>query len=117
MRVDLVDGTYELFRQHFGRPEPGPYGAAVAVANSVLSMFADGCTHVGVASDHVIESFRNELWPGYKTSEGMLPELLVQIPVLEELLMAMGVATWPMVEWEADDALAAAAAVAAADER
>jgi 5'-3' exonuclease len=117
MRVDLVDGTYELFRQHFGRPEPGPYGAAVAVANSVLSMFADGCTHVGVASDHVIESFRNDLWPGYKTSEGMLPELLLQIPALEELLLAMGVTTWPMVEWEADDALAAAAVVAAADDR
>jgi 5'-3' exonuclease len=117
MRVDLVDGTYELFRQHFGRPEPGPYGAAVAVANSVLSMFADGCTHVGVASDHVIESFRNDLWPGYKTSEGMLPELLLQIPALEELLIAMGVTTWPMVEWEADDALAAAAAIAAADDR
>jgi 5'-3' exonuclease len=117
MRVDLVDGTYELFRQHFGRPEPGPYGAAVAVANSVLSMIADGCTHVGVASDHVIESFRNDLWPGYKTSEGMLPELLLQIPALEELLIAMGVTTWPMVEWEADDALAAAAAIAAADDR
>jgi 5'-3' exonuclease len=117
MQVHLVDGTYELFRQHFGRPEPGPYGAAVAVANSILSMIADGATHVGVASDHVIESFRNDLWPGYKTSAGMPPELLAQIPVLEEILVAMGVTTWAMVEYEADDALAAAAAVAAADDR
>jgi 5'-3' exonuclease len=117
MHVHLVDGTYELFRQHFGRPEPGPYGAAVAVANSVLSMVADGATHIGVASDHVIESFRNDLWPGYKTSAGMPPELLTQIPILEEILVAMGVTTWAMVEYEADDALAAAAAVAAADDR
>jgi len=117
MQVHLVDGTYELFRQHFGRPEPGPYGATKGVLTSVLSMLADGATHVGVASDHVIESFRNELWPGYKTSEGMPPELLVQIPVLEEALAAMGVTVWAMVEWEADDALAAAAAVADADER
>jgi 5'-3' exonuclease len=117
MQVHLVDGTYELFRQHFGRPEPGPYGAAVAVANSVLTMIADGATHIGVASDHVIESFRNDLWPGYKTSAGMPPELLVQIPVLEELLTEMGITTWAMVEYEADDALAAAAAVAAADDR
>jgi 5'-3' exonuclease len=117
MQVHLVDGTYELFRQHFGRPEPGPYGAAVAVANSILSMIADGATHVGVASDHVIESFRNDLWPGYKTSAGMPPELLTQIPILEEILVAMGVTTWAMVEYEADDALAAAAAVAAADSR
>jgi 5'-3' exonuclease len=80
-------------------------------------MIADGATHVGVASDHVIESFRNDLWPGYKTSEGMDPDLLHQIPVLEGALAAMGVAVWPMVEWEADDALASAAAVAAADER
>jgi 5'-3' exonuclease len=117
VQVHLVDGTYELFRQHFGRPEPGPYGATKGVLASVLSMLADGATHVGVASDHVIESFRNELWPGYKTSEGMPPELLVQIPVLEQALAAMGITVWAMVEWEADDALAAAAAVADADER
>jgi 5'-3' exonuclease len=117
MQVHLVDGTYELFRQHFGRPEPGPYGAAVAVANSILSMIADGATHIGVASDHVIESFRNDLWPGYKTSAGMPPELLTQIPILEEILVAMGVTTWAMVEYEADDALAAAAAFAANDDR
>lgn len=117
MKVHLVDGTYELFRQHFGRPEPGPFGAAIAVAGSIATMLADGATHIGVASDHVIESFRNDLWPGYKTSAGMLPELLVQIPVLEELLMAMGITTWAMVEFEADDALGSAAAVANRDER
>lgn len=117
MEVSLIDGTYELFRQHFGRPEPGEYGATVGVLNSVLAMIADGVTHVGVASDHVIESFRNDLWAGYKTSAGMPPELLHQIPMLEKSLVAMGVTVWPMVEWEADDALAAAAAVAAADDR
>ena len=117
MEVSLIDGTYELFRQHFGRPEPGEYGATVGVLNSVLGMIADGVTHIGVASDHVIESFRNDLWAGYKTSAGMPPELLHQIPMLEKSLAAMGVAVWAMVEWEADDALAAAAAVAAADDR
>jgi 5'-3' exonuclease len=125
MKVHLVDGTYELFRQHFGAMnrrgdsprEPGPFDATIGVLTSTLQLLEDGATHLGVASDHVIESFRNELWAGYKTSEGMLPELLSQIPVMEEALVAMGVATWAMVEWEADDALGAAAAVAAADDR
>lgn len=115
MHVHLVDGTYELFRQHYGRPDPGPWGATVAVMGSVLTMLAEGATHVGVASDHVIESFRNEMWPGYKTSAGMPPELLTQIPALEEGLEAMGVTTWAMVEFEADDAMGAAAAHAEAD--
>lgn len=121
MKVHLVDGTYELFRQHFGtvnrHTEPPPFAGTIGVLTSTLQLLADGATHVGVASDHVIESFRNDMWPGYKTSEGMLPELLHQIPLLEEALEALGVTTWKMVEWEADDALGAAAAVAAADER
>ncbi len=117
MEVSLVDGTYELFRQHFGRPEPGPYGATVGVLSSVLMLLNDGVTHIGVASDTIIESFRNELYAGYKTSEGMPPELLTQIPMLEKALSAMGVTVWSMVQWEADDAMAAAAAVAAADDR
>ena len=121
MKVHLVDGTYELFRQNFGRlakeTDPGPFAATVGVLRSTLQLLADGATHVAVASDHVIESFRNDLWPGYKTSAGMPPELLAQIPVVEEALVAMGVTTWAMVEHEADDALAAAAAVADADER
>lgn len=123
--MHLVDGTYELFRQHFGSAnrrgesgrDPGPYDATIGVLTSTLQLIEDGATHVAVASDHVIESFRNDLWDGYKTSEGMLPELLEQIPLMEEGLVAMGVATWAMVEWEADDALGAAAAVADADER
>lgn len=121
MKVHLVDGTYELFRQNFGRaarePDAGPYAATVGVLASTLMLLADGATHIGVASDHVIESFRNDLWPGYKTSAGMPPELLAQIPMVEEALVAMGVTTWAMVSHEADDALAAAAAVADADER
>ena len=121
MKVHLVDGTYELFRQNFGRaarePDAGPYAATTGVLASTLQLIADGATHVGVASDHVIESFRNDMWPGYKTSAGMPPELLAQIPVVEEALVAMGVTTWAMVVHEADDALAAAAAVADADER
>jgi 5'-3' exonuclease len=125
MKVHLVDGTYELFRQHFGSAhrrdesgrDPGPYDATVGVLTSTLQLIEDGATHIGVASDHVIESFRNDLWAGYKTSEGMLPELLHQIPVMEDALIAMGVTTWPMVEWEADDALGAAAHVADLDER
>ena len=121
MKVHLVDGTYELFRQNFGRaardPDAGPYAATVGVLGSTLQLLADGATHVAVASDHIIESFRNDLWPGYKTSAGMPPELLAQIPIVEEALVAMGVTTWAMVEHEADDALAAAAAVADADER
>ena len=117
MIVHLLDGTYELFRQHFGRPDPGDYGATKAVLSNTLGMLADGVTHLGVASDHVIESFRNDLWPGYKTSAGMPPELLAQFPVMEGAMAAMGVTVWPMVEWEADDALASAAAVADADTR
>lgn len=121
MQVHLVDGTYELFRQHFGQAarheDPGPYAATVGVVASTLQLVADGATHVGVASDHVIESFRNDLWPGYKTGEGMLPELLEQIPIAEEALTAAGFTVWAMVEVEADDALAAAAAVASADPR
>lgn len=121
MKVHLIDGTYELFRQHFGmavRHGNGhPFAATAGVLGSTLQVIADGATHIGVASDHVIESFRNDLWPGYKTSEGMPEELLVQIPVLEDALVAMGVTTWAMVEWEADDALGAAAAIADADPR
>ncbi len=125
MKVHLVDGTYELFRQHFGSAnrrrsrgrEPGEFDATVGVLTSTLQLIEDGATHVGVASDHVIESFRNELWPDYKSSSGMLPELLAQIPIMEDALVAMGVTVWPMVEWEADDALASAAAVASADTR
>jgi 5'-3' exonuclease len=121
MNVHLVDGTYELFRQHYGQAarhgDPGPYAAAVGVLGSTLQLLAEGATHVGVASDHVIESFRNELWPGYKSSEGMPPELLAQIPVLEEALVSMGVTCWAMVEHEADDALGTAAALAHDDPR
>lgn len=121
MKVHLVDGTYELFRQHFGaarhHEQPSPLAATVGVLGSTLQLIADGATHVGVASDHVIESFRNDLWAGYKTSEGMDPALLHQIPVLEEALIAMGVTTWAMEVHEADDALGAAAKVADADPR
>ncbi len=125
MKVHLIDGTYELFRQHFGAAAarkgsdtgPAAYAATIGVLSSTLALLGDGATHVGVASDHVIESFRNELWPGYKTSAGMPPELLGQIPIMEDALVAMGVTCWAMVEWEADDALAAAAAIAAADQR
>lgn len=121
MKVHLIDGTYELFRQHFGmvsrHGDPGPNDAAIGVVNSTLQLVQQGATHVGVASDHVIESFRNDLYAGYKTSAGMDPGLLAQIPVMEELLTAAGFTTWAMVEWEADDALGAAAAVADADER
>lgn len=121
MRVHLIDGTYELFRQHFGQVsrhgDAGPFDAAVGVVSSTLQLVASGATHVAVASDHVIESFRNDLYAGYKSSEGMDPVLLHQIPIMEEALVACGFTTWAMVEWEADDALAAAAAVADADAR
>lgn len=121
MKVHVVDGTYELFRQHFGQVRhheaPGAHAAAAGVVASTLQLVADGATHVGVASDHVIESFRNDLWAGYKTGDGMLPELLAQIPVMERALEAAGFTVWAMVEHEADDALGAAAAVAAADPR
>jgi 5'-3' exonuclease len=121
VKVHLLDGTYELFRHHFGsavrHEDPSPFAATVGVLSSVLQLLQEGATHLGVASDHVIESFRNDLWPGYKTSAGMPPELLAQTPVVEQALVAMGVTTWAMVEYEADDALGAAAAIAAEDER
>jgi 5'-3' exonuclease len=122
MRVHLVDGTYELFRHHFAVPaHVDPDGIEVAatrgVVGSVLTMLEEGATHLGVATDHIVESFRNELWDGYKTSEGMDPELLDQFPIVEDALCALGVAVWAMVELEADDGLASAAAVAAADDR
>ncbi len=121
MRVHLVDGTYELFRQHFGmasrHSDRGPFDAAAGVVASTLALIEDGATHIGVASDHTIESFRNEMWSGYKTGEGMDPEILDQIPVMERALVAAGFTVWPMVDHEADDALAAAAAVADRDER
>jgi 5'-3' exonuclease len=120
VQVHLVDGTYELFRHHFAVPSHlDPDGMEVAavrgVVGTVMTMLEDGATHLGVATDHVIESFRNGLWPGYKTSAGMDPELLAQFPLLEDALVALGVCVWPMVDQEADDALAAAAAVASAD--
>jgi 5'-3' exonuclease len=122
VKVHLVDGTYELFRHYFALPRAhdadGREVAAVrGVVSSILGMISGGATHVGVATDHVIESFRNALWPGYKTSEGVPPDLLEQFPLLEETLEEMGVVVWPMIEFEADDALAAAAARAAADAR
>jgi len=117
--VYLVDGTYELFRHHFAVPSHVTAGgrevaATRGVLGSLLGMLEGGVTHIGVATDHVIESFRNDLWPGYKTSAGIDPRLLAQFPLLEEALEAMGVTVWPMVELEADDALASAAARAAA---
>jgi 5'-3' exonuclease len=120
LNVDLVDGTYELFRHHYGLPaavrEKGSQTAATrGVLTSVVVMLEKGATHVGVATDHVIESFRNDLWPDYKSSAGMPEDILVQFPLLEEALEAAGVAVWPMVELEADDALAAAAAMADGD--
>jgi 5'-3' exonuclease len=121
VRVHLIDGTYELFRQHYGQvarhADAGPTAAAAGVVASTLELVADGATHIGVASDHVIESFRNDMWPGYKTSAGMDPGLLAQIPVMEALLEACGFTVWAEVEHEADDALGAAAAVADADPR
>jgi 5'-3' exonuclease len=120
--VHLVDGTYELFRHYYAMPsardEDGREVAAVrGVLASVLGMMKGGATHVAVATDHVIESFRNALWPGYKTAEGVEPDLLAQFPLLEEILAAAGILVWPMVEFEADDALAAAAVAAARDAR
>ena len=122
MIVHLVDGTYELFRHFYGVPSHRTaageeVAAARGVLRSVLTMLAEGATHVGVATDHVIESFRNDLWPGYKDGAGIDPALAAQFPLVEEALQALGVAVWAMVEDEADDALASAAAVAAADER
>ena len=122
MNIHLIDGTYELFRYFFAVPSSKTdsgqeIGAVRGVLGSVFSMIDAGATHLGVATDHVVESFRNELFPDYKTSEGVAPELLSQFPILEEALQAMGVLVWPMIEFEADDALAAAAAKAAKDER
>ena len=122
MNVYLIDGTYELFRYFYAVPPTSDasgqeIGAVRGVLGSVLSMIEAGATHLGVATDHVVESFRNGLYDGYKTSEGVAPELLSQFPILEEALDSMGVLVWPMVEFEADDALAAAAAKAAQDER
>lgn len=122
MDVHLIDGTYELFRHFFAVPAATDVngqeiGATRGVLNSVLSMIERGATHIGVATDHVVESFRNDLYPGYKTSEGVPPELLSQFQILEEALEAMGVLVWPMVDYEADDALASAAGKAAQNER
>src|SRR5258705_13514816 len=122
MRVHLVDGTYELFRYFYGGPpraeaKKDERGAVVGVVQSLLGMLEGGATHVGVATDHVIESFRNDLYAGYKTGEGIDPLLRAQFEPLESALAALGVVVWPMVEFEADDALAAAAAMAAADPR
>jgi 5'-3' exonuclease len=121
MIVHLIDGTYELFRHFYGLRRftkvDRPFGAVAGVLNGVLEMLEQGATHVGVATDHVIESFRNEIWSGYKTGEGIEPALWAQFQPLENALDAMGVIVWPMIELEADDALASAAAIAAADGR
>ena len=120
--VHLIDGTYELFRHYYALPPArdaqGREVAAVrGVVASLLGMIRDGATHIGVATDHVVESFRNDLWPGYKTGAGIDPPLFAQFPILEEELSAAGIVVWPMVEFEADDALAAGAVAAAADSR
>ncbi|MET0987664.1 MAG: 5'-3' exonuclease H3TH domain-containing protein [Steroidobacteraceae bacterium] len=121
MIVHLLDGTYELFRHFYGlrrfhKKDP-PFGAVLGVLNTALQMIEEGATHLGVATDHVIESFRNQLWPGYKTGEGIEPALWAQFHPLEEALTALGIVVWPMEELEADDALASAARLAANDER
>src|SRR6478609_5072966 len=122
MIVHLVDGTYELFRHFYGQRrfnngQDKPFGAVAGVLNTVLEMVEGGAEHIGVATDHVIESFRNRLWAGYKTGQGIEPALLAQFHPLEEALAAMGVVVWPMVDLEADDALASAAHRAALDAR
>ena len=121
MVAHLVDGTYELFRHFYGlrrfRKQDPPYGAVAGVLHTVLELIEKGATHIGVATDHVVESFRNGLWPAYKTGEGMEPALLAQFHPLEDALAAMGVAVWPMVELEADDGLASAAYLATNDAR
>ena len=122
MIVHLVDGTFELFRHFYGlrrfnKGKDAPFGAVVGVLGTIVQMLETGATHIGVATDHVIESFRNELWAGYKTGEGIEPVLFAQFHPLEEALAAMGVAVWPMVELEADDGLASAARIAAEDAR
>jgi 5'-3' exonuclease len=112
MHVHLVDGTYELYRQHYGQAskhsQPPPFAGTIGVLTSTIQLLQDGATHIGVATDHVIESFRNDLYSGYKTSEGMEPVLLEQIPILEDALRALGVTVWAMEKYEADDALASA---------
>src|SRR5688572_32606324 len=118
MEVYLIDGTYELFRHYYAVPsardaEGREVGAVRGVVASVLGMIRGGATHVAVATDHIIESFRNQLWPGYKTGAGIEPDLFAQFQLLEDTLSAAGIAVWPMVEYEADDALASAAAAAA----
>jgi 5'-3' exonuclease len=120
--IHLIDGTYELFRHFYGlrrftKGKDRPFGAVVGVLNTVLQMLEEGATHLGVATDHVIESFRNELWTGYKTGEGIEPALFAQFQPLEDALADMGVAVWPMIELEADDALASAAAIACKESR
>jgi 5'-3' exonuclease len=122
MEVHLVDGTYELFRHYFAVPKAQDaqgreVGAVRGVVASIAGMMSRGATHIGVATDHVVESFRNDLWPGYKTSAGVEPDLLSQFPILEDALRDAGITVWPMVEYEADDALAAAAELAAGDPR
>jgi len=121
MQVHLVDGTYEMYRQHYGQAvrhrDPPPFAATVGVLSSTLQLLTEGATHIGVATDHVIESFRNDLYDGYKTSEGMEPVLLEQIPIVEKALRALGVTVWAMEKYEADDALASAVAVACEDRR
>jgi 5'-3' exonuclease len=122
LEVHLIDGTYELFRHYYAMPsardsEGREVGAVRGVLASLLGLLKEGATHIGVATDHVIESFRNGLWRGYKTGEGVEPDLLAQFPLLEEVLSAAGMVVWPMVEFEADDALAAAAALAAQNAR
>jgi len=122
MIVHVVDGTYELFRHFYGarrfnKGKDKPFGAVIGVLQTLLQMIEQGATHVGVATDHVIESFRNDLWSGYKTGEGIEPALLKQFHPLEEALSAMGVVVWAMIELEADDALASAARIASADKR
>jgi 5'-3' exonuclease len=122
MLIHLIDGTYELFRHFYGlrrfnKGNDKPFGAVVGVLNTVLETLEGGATHLGVATDHVIESFRNQLWAGYKTGDGIEPALFAQFHPLEEALRSMGVAVWPMVELEADDALASAAYLAAKDQR
>src|SRR5438045_958626 len=120
MVVHLIDGTYELFRHFYGlrrftKGEDPPYGGVIGVLRTVVQMFETGATHLGVATDHVIESFRNRLWTGYKTGDGIERALFAQFHPLEDALAAMGVAVWPMVELEADDALASAAHLAEMD--
>jgi len=121
LSVHLIDGTYELYRQFYGRmrfekPATAPLGAVAGVLHSILEMMEKGATHIGVGTDHVIESFRNDLWAGYKTGDGIEPALRKQFTPLEESLGAMGIAVWPMVELEADDALASAAHAAVSDD-